>query len=237
MADDDFGRLRQSIVDRGVLIPIRVDEHGQVIDGHHRKMIAAELGIDCPTEVVAGLTESKKIEMASTLNRDRRHLDRQQKRALVAASIRAAPELSDRQHATTTGTSATTVGTVRRGLEADGDVSKLDTRTDAAGRAQPAVKAPSGPRRRPLPDQADRAGWEFRRAVERLERLVDDDRFPANRDAITASLQGHLDYALDVLPGVRRRVLGIEPMGEEQGVQFARLLAAEQVVIDEEVGR
>ncbi|MGI8709712.1 MAG: hypothetical protein ACR2LA_01780 [Acidimicrobiales bacterium] len=110
--------------------------------------------------------------------------------------------------------------------------------TGTDGKTYPAApKTPQKPRRSSLPDAGDRAGWEFRRAVERLERLVDDDRFPANRDAIAASLQGHLDYALDVLPGVRRRVLGIEPMGEEQGVQFVRLLAAELAVIDEEVGR
>lgn len=56
------------------------------------------------------------------------------------------------------------------------------------------------PRRSPLPEQADRAGWEFRRAVERLERIYADDRFAANREQVAAVLRGHLTYATEVLP-------------------------------------
>lgn len=60
--------------------------------------------------------------------------------------------------------------------------------------------APATPRRSPLPEQADRAGWEFRRAVERLERIYADDRFAANREQVAASLRVHLAYATEVLP-------------------------------------
>jgi len=60
--------------------------------------------------------------------------------------------------------------------------------------------APAAPRRSPLPEQADRAGWEFRRAVERLERIYADDRFAANREQVAAVLRGHLTYATEVMP-------------------------------------
>ncbi len=61
-----------------------------------------------------------------------------------------------------------------------------------------ARSAPAKPRRSSLVDTADRAGWEFRRAVERMERIVTDDRFPANREQVAVHLNDHLLYALEV---------------------------------------
>lgn len=62
-----------------------------------------------------------------------------------------------------------------------------------------ATRPVTTPRRSPLPEQADRAGWEFRRSVERLVRIHDDDRFAANREQVAAALRGHLTYAAEVL--------------------------------------
>ncbi|MGO9197604.1 MAG: DNA methyltransferase [Acidimicrobiales bacterium] len=58
----------------GVLVPIEVDEDGNVLDGHHRKRFADELGLDCPEIVRAGLTEEQKVEHALLMNLLRRHL-------------------------------------------------------------------------------------------------------------------------------------------------------------------
>jgi hypothetical protein len=66
-------------------------------------------------------------------NIHRRHLTAEQKRDLIAKLIKAQPEKSDRQIAGTVKASPTTVGTVRAEMEAKGDVSKLDTRTDSRG--------------------------------------------------------------------------------------------------------
>jgi hypothetical protein len=74
-------------------------------------------------------------------NLHRRHLTTEQKRDLIAKLVKAQPEKSDRQIAKETKTSPTTVGTVRTKLEETGDVSRLDTRTDTKGRAQPAHKS------------------------------------------------------------------------------------------------
>jgi hypothetical protein len=73
-------------------------------------------------------------------NIHRRHLTAEQKRELIAKLIKATPEKSDRQIAETVKASPTTVGTVRANMEAKGEVSKLDTRTDAKGVKQPAHK-------------------------------------------------------------------------------------------------
>jgi hypothetical protein len=53
------------------------------------------------------------------------------------------------------------------------------------------------PKRSPLGDTARTAGWEFRKAVERLERLADDDRFAANREQVATHLRNHLLYAIE----------------------------------------
>ena len=63
--------------------------------------------------------------------------------------------------------------------------------------AKPAAPA-QPPRRAPLADAAQKAGWEFRKAVERLERIAADDRFAANKEQVAAHLEGHLSYAIEV---------------------------------------
>lgn len=57
---------------------------------------------------------------------------------------------------------------------------------------------PPKPPRPALAGTAEKAGWDFRKAVERLERIAADDRFPANREQVAAVLRGHLTYAVEV---------------------------------------
>jgi hypothetical protein len=80
-----------------------------------------------------------------SVNIRRRHLTAEQKRDLIDKLLKRDPGKSDRQIAKVVGAHPTTVGTVRKEAEKRGDVSKLDTRTDAKGRAQPAHKAPLSP--------------------------------------------------------------------------------------------
>lgn len=70
----------------------------------------------------------------------RRHLTGEQKREIIAELLKATPSRSDRATAKIAGVSHPTVATVRADLEQAGDVEKLSTRTDAAGRQQPATK-------------------------------------------------------------------------------------------------
>lgn len=151
LSPGEYEALREDIAVAGVLVPIDVDEHGDILDGHHRKQACEELGIECPTRVVEGIPDFAKADYALTVNLARRHLDQKQRRQLVANSVKEAPQLSDRQHARRCGVSPTTVATVRKELEDEDLVSKLDTRTDRRGREQPASK-PSAP------EPADPAG-------------------------------------------------------------------------------
>jgi hypothetical protein len=92
--------------------------------------------------VVRGANEDiEPYSYVVSVNIRRRHLKARQKRDLIAKLIKATPEKSDRLIAKTVKASPTTVGTVRAEMEAMGDVSKLDTRTDTKGRQQPATKA------------------------------------------------------------------------------------------------
>lgn len=82
LSEDDYQRLAADIKERGVLVPIDVDEDGTVLDGHHRLKIADSLGLECPKNVIRGLTEEGKILHAAMMNVARRHMTASQKGAL-----------------------------------------------------------------------------------------------------------------------------------------------------------
>ena len=254
LSPEEYSELETSIKEHGIQVPILIDEDGVVIDGHHRQKIAQELGIRCPKRQVIDKTESEKRTLALSLNVHRRHLTREQKRALIAESIKADPQLSDREHGRRLGVSKNTAASVREDLEAGGQIDHLEYRENPQGRPQPATKPkpksdaellagaewspepveddeprftddhgrvqpitgaitgmdgkqytrpepkePPKPRRRPIIDQARTVGWEVRKSVERIERILEDDRFNRNKEEVATQLRGHLQYAIEAL--------------------------------------
>lgn len=77
--------LRASIERFGVLVPIVIDQHDRVLDGNNRKRIADDLGVDYPWHQVHVRDDDHARELARTMNIDRRHLDAEQRREIVAA--------------------------------------------------------------------------------------------------------------------------------------------------------
>jgi ParB-like chromosome segregation protein Spo0J len=77
--------LTASIERFGVLVPVVVDQHGQCLDGHHRRRIADRLGVKYRVDVVQVAGDEEGREIARSLNSDRRHLDVEQRREVVAA--------------------------------------------------------------------------------------------------------------------------------------------------------
>lgn len=153
LSPEEYAALEASIREHGVLVPVILDEDGVTIDGHHRRKIAEHLGVECPTEVREGLTDAEKRTLALSLNVDRRHLSREQRRDLIAASLKADPQLSDREHARRTGADHKTVGGVRESLESGGEIPHLDYRDNPQGRQQPASKPDrSAPEPEPAPE-------------------------------------------------------------------------------------
>jgi N6-adenosine-specific RNA methylase IME4 len=71
---EEYAALKADIAARGVMVPIELDEHGVILDGHHRSAIAAELGIEAPTVTRVGLSEAAKREHVLKLNLLRRQL-------------------------------------------------------------------------------------------------------------------------------------------------------------------
>ena len=88
MPPEQFEALKADITERGVLVPIDVDEHGYILDGHHRYRACVELGItDFPTIVRPGLSEEDRRIFARKSNMLRRHLNRKQIRELIAEQL------------------------------------------------------------------------------------------------------------------------------------------------------
>ena len=124
---------------RGVMVPVELDEAGEVLDGHHRVRACAELGItEYPRIIRPGLTEDQKREHILALNLDRRHLTQEQRRTLIAELLKAKPEDSNREVAAQVKVSPTTVGDVRAELEATVQIGQLDRTIGHDGKSRPA---------------------------------------------------------------------------------------------------
>jgi hypothetical protein len=166
MSPDELKVLGEDIKKNGLLTPIVVwspiegSEEQYLLDGRNRiaAMEAAGGRIALKGQAAAhvwrgygpayflygtaacGAPGFDPYEYVLSANIHRRHLTAKQKRELIAKVLKARPTSSDRQIAKITKASPTTVGTVRAEMEAEGDVSKLDTRTDTKGRKQTAKK-------------------------------------------------------------------------------------------------
>ena len=135
---EEYNELKNDIAARGVMVPIEYDEHGNVLDGHHRLQICAELGIkNFPKVIRAGMTEAEKRTHARKLNMARRQLNREQKQELIREQLRETPEKSDRQIARELGVDKNTVNARRVEMESGGEIHHLDTTVGADGKQYP----------------------------------------------------------------------------------------------------
>ena len=181
LAPDEYQALRDSIAERGVEVPIIVDEFGEVIDGRMRRHIARELGVECPSEVRSGLSLDERRELAVTLNAPRRHMNRQQKRQLVVAELMVSRDRSDRAIGRLAGVDGKTVGKIRSELESEED-------TWRRAQSQPPAAAPKS--------QASVEGAEIpqRPAAPAPSAASAEPAAPARNDAaVTERFQGHVE--------------------------------------------
>lgn len=72
---EELVALESDIKKRGVLVPVELDEEGNILDGHHRAEIADRLGIPYETLVRRFDSEEAKREHVVMINLARRHLD------------------------------------------------------------------------------------------------------------------------------------------------------------------
>ena len=138
LSAEEYAELKADIEQRGVMVPIEYDEQGNVLDGYHRLKICGELGIkDFPKVIRAGMTEAEKLTHARKLNIARRHLDRDQKKALICEQLKETPELSDRQIAKALGVSNPTVSAHRKRMEGNGELLNFNSSIGADGKERP----------------------------------------------------------------------------------------------------
>jgi integrase len=79
LTEIEMDELRESIKANGILTPLAFGEHGNVLDGHHRLILAKELGItDYPRTIHAGLSEEEKYRFSRDVNVIRRQLSREE---------------------------------------------------------------------------------------------------------------------------------------------------------------
>lgn len=173
LTPDEEEWLRNDIKLHGVLVPIEVDEHGAILDGHHRAAIADELGVECPAVVRSGLTEAEKLEHVVSLNIVRRQLSGHDRQGVI--SLLRAQGLSLRAIGRAVGVSHEQV---RRGLAAVTDVTPEYPTPDPEP-TRPAL--PPAPTRRELAKAMRAEGMTQQAIADRLgvddatvNRLVND---------------------------------------------------------------
>jgi SAM-dependent methyltransferase len=154
---EQFVALRDNIAVNGVLVPILVDGSGplrKIIDGNYRKVIADELGYDCPELLQEGLSDDEKRTLARALNLARRQFSTEEKRQLIADQLHETPERSNRWVGKQLGVHHATVASVRTEIEAVGQIIQLEKRVGTDGKTYKATKAPPIVHRSPSERQA-----------------------------------------------------------------------------------
>src|SRR5271165_1096967 len=151
MTPEEFAALKADIATRGVISPIDIDETGAILDGHNRYRAWTELQRNEPPPVIvrAGLSEEEKRSFAFRQNIKRRHLSRVQIQGLIERELKDRPDRSDRKIGADLGIDHKTIGRLRRGLNATGEVPQLDATTGADGRVRRRPAASTSRRTRP----------------------------------------------------------------------------------------
>jgi len=140
MAPGERDALREMM--RGVgadnLDPITVDERNRVLDGHHRLQLARELNwAYLMARTRAGFSDAENYEYALSTGLVRRHLSRQQKRALLEDAVRRLPHLTDRALGELCHADHKTITAARKAVEANspgGEIPQV-TRVGRDGKA------------------------------------------------------------------------------------------------------
>jgi N6-adenosine-specific RNA methylase IME4 len=143
----EFEGLKADVAQHGVLVPVEVDEQGNILDGHHRVRAWEELraeGVtlpDYPRMVRTGMTEEAKRNHARRLNVMRRQLNREQREEVMRAMR--ADGMSLRQIGKVVGVD---VSTVHKAVAKSGVGNPTPAHvTGADGKTYPAERKPVAP--------------------------------------------------------------------------------------------
>jgi len=185
LTEEEFEALKADIAERGVQVPIEYDEDGNILDGHHRVRACQELGIkDWPRIVRVGLSEEEKIEHILSLNLNRRHLTKEEKKKIAKELRRRG--WSYRRIAKVLGCAESTIRAWLKDME-----DEPTAQTCAVGDEIPYVRGLDGklrPARKPKPGVFVSTDKE----QERLEKLLPKVKEELPEAVMTASKVAHL---------------------------------------------
>lgn len=139
---EEYAELKESIRQKGILLPVEIDQDGNVIDGYNRSQIAKELQaegitVDVPTRQKVYKNEEEKRETAYILNMKRRQLDKDGKKRIAEKMLKEFPAKSNRQIAEVVNLNHETVGAIRKKLESGGEIRHQDKVVGKDGVSQP----------------------------------------------------------------------------------------------------
>jgi site-specific DNA-methyltransferase (adenine-specific) len=131
--DVEYQALKASIATFGLIQRVIVDETGSIISGRLRKLACQELGVACPTEVIAVSPEQRE-QLAFELDFCCKQLTRSDKRQAAERLLKANPRNSDRAIGRACGLDHKTVSSVREELEERGEIPQVEQRQGADGK-------------------------------------------------------------------------------------------------------
>src|SRR5271157_519246 len=137
---ETYAGLKANISINGVQVPIVRDEKGYILDGFARAKIAKELGYECPSVVVKGLSEQEKRSQVRALNLSRRQLDQRAKREIIAAELSENPHRSNRWIGKSLGVDDKTVASVRIEMQSTAEIPQLGYTLGTDGKYRPATR-------------------------------------------------------------------------------------------------
>jgi hypothetical protein len=135
ISEEDFGKLVTDIS----LHQHIVRYQGKILDGNNRYRACSLAGIEPTFADFTGIDADAQRYVISA-NIHRRHLSPDQRRDIIATLLKADATKSNRQIAETAKVSHHTVGDVRSGLVATGQVAQLETTTGADGKKRKTKK-------------------------------------------------------------------------------------------------
>ena len=137
---ETYAGLRANIALNGVQVPVVKDEKGYILDGFARAKIAEELGYECPSVTVRGLSEQEKRSQVRALNLARRHLDYAVRRQIIADELKDNPRRSNSWISKSLGVDDKTVASVRKDMHSTSEIPKLHFTLGSDGKYRPATR-------------------------------------------------------------------------------------------------
>jgi ParB-like chromosome segregation protein Spo0J len=213
LTDEEYAALKADIAERGVMVPIELDENGCILDGHHRVRAWTELraeGVkvgDYPRVIRVSMTEEQKRNHVRKLNILRRHLSRTQRDTVIAEMLQ--DGMSTRQVAEVVGVSKSTVNNIGvQNWTPDAAPAKVNGRD---GKQYPAKQTP----REKTPSIFANTARDEERAKQAAQHIEDaptDKVLTTNRAARIARENVAQERAQrvtgDVIAGTARLILG-----------------------------